>query len=161
MNPQKGYFSKLILRSRKLAKSRSDKSRYPSRYSPGGWVSASQYITELVCEKKAQREKKELPMKFWEDKEWCKYYKYQITLANKLIKQHGEDAIVAALRDKRCWSTYSLRSPFLKKIIEEKAQQVIERPASTEYNINDAKEVKHKTNNNKKSIISKLRNLDE
>ena len=100
-------------------------------------------------------------MKCWEDKEWCKYYKYQITLANKLINQHGEEAIVAALRDKRCWSTYSLRSPFLKKIIEEKAQQVIERPASTEYNINDAKEVKHKTNNNKKSIISKLRDLDE
>ena len=144
-----------------MAKNRSEKSRYPSRYSPGGWVSASQYITELVCEKKAQREKKELPIKFWENKEWSKYYKYQITLANKLIKKYGEEPIVAALRDKRCWSTYSLRSPFLEKIIQVKAEQVVERPASAEYNINDSEEVKHKTNNNKKSIISKLRDLDE
>ena len=144
-----------------MAKNRSEKSRYPSRYSPGGWVSASQYITELVCEKKAQREKKELPIKFWENKEWSKYYKYQITLANKLIKKYGEEPIVAARRDKRCWSTYSLRSPFLEKIIQEKAEQVVERPASAEYNINDSEEVKHKTNNNKKSIISKLRDLDE
>jgi chorismate-pyruvate lyase len=49
-----------------MAKNRTNKSRYPSRYSPNGWVSAPQYITELVCEKKAQKEKKELPMKFWE-----------------------------------------------------------------------------------------------
>jgi hypothetical protein len=158
---QKGYFSKLILRSRKLAKNRSDKSRYPSRYSPKGWVSGPQYITELVCEKKAQREKKELPMKFWENKDWCKYYQYQVTLANRLIKKYGEESIVAALRDKRCWSTYSLRSPFLEKIVEEKSKQVIERPENTEYNIKESEEVKHKTNNNQKSIISKLRDLDE
>jgi hypothetical protein len=144
-----------------MAKNRTNKSRYPSRYSPNGWVSAPQYITELVCEKKAQKEKKELPMKFWEIKEWCKYYRYQITIANKLIKEFGEEPVIAALRDSRCWSTYSLRSPFLKKIIEEKSKEVIERPANTEYNIKDSEEVKHKTNNTKKSIISKLRDLDE
>lgn len=144
-----------------MAKNRTNKSRYPSRYSPNGWVSAPQYITELVCEKKAQKEKKELPMKFWEIKEWCKYYRYQITIANKLIKEFGEESVIAALRDNRCWSTYSLRSPFLKKIIEEKSKEVIERPANTEYNIKDSEEVKHKTNNTKKSIISKLRDLDE
>ena len=144
-----------------MAKNRSNKSRYPSRYSPNGWVSAPQYITELVCEKKAQKEKKELPTKFWEIKEWCKYYRYQITIANKLIKEFGEEPVIAALRDNRCWSTYSLRSPFLKKIIEEKSKEVIERPANTEYNIKDSEEVKHKTNNTKKSIISKLRDLDE
>ncbi len=144
-----------------MAKNRTNKSRYPSRYSPNGWVSAPQYITELVCEKKAQKEKKELPMKFWEIKDWCKYYRYQITIANKLIKEFGEEAVIAALKDNRCWSTYSLRSPFLKKVIEEKSKEVIERPENTEYNIKDSEEVKHKTNNTKKSIISKLRDLDE
>ena len=79
-----------------MAKNTTEKSRYPSRYSPEGWVSASQYITELICEKKARTDKKELPIKFWEIKEWCKYYKYQITLANKLIKSHGEDVVIAA-----------------------------------------------------------------
>ena len=69
-----------------MAKNRTNKSRYPSRYSPNGWVSAPQYITELVCEKKAQKEKKELPRNFGRLKE-CKYYRYQITIANKLIKE--------------------------------------------------------------------------
>tara|TARA_R110000744_G_scaffold73552_1_gene147244 strand:+ start:4994 stop:5428 length:435 start_codon:yes stop_codon:yes gene_type:complete len=144
-----------------MAKNRTEKSRYPSRYSPEGWVSASQYITELICEKKARLDKKELPMKFWEIAEWCKYYKYQIILANKLIKLHGEEVVVAALKDNRCWSTYSLRAPRLKLIIEEKEKEKVERPQNTEYNITDSKEVKYKTNNNQKSIISKLRDLDE
>ena len=144
-----------------MAKNRTEKSRYPSRYSPEGWVSASQYITELICEKKARTDKKELPIKFWEIKEWCTYYKYQITLANKLIKSHGEDVVIAALKDDRCWSTYSLRAPRLKQVIEEKEKEKVERPQNTEYNIKDSEEVKHKTNNNKKSIISKLRDLDE
>ena len=144
-----------------MTKKRTDKSQYPSRYSPGGWVSAPQYITELICEKKAQKEQKELPIKFWEIKDWCKYYKYQITLANKLIKSHGEDVVIAALKDNRCWSTYSLRAPRLKEVIAEKEKEKVERTQNTEYNIKDSEEVRHKTGNNQKSIISKLRDLDE
>ena len=67
---------------------------------------------------------------------------------------------MAALKDNRCWKTYSLRSPFLRSIIEEKQISTKERH-SADYEIVDKQEVKHKTNNNKKSIISKLRELDE
>ncbi len=103
-----------------MAKKRSQKSRYPSRYSPDGWVHAGQYITELICEKKAKADDiGELPLKFWELKDWLKFYKYQITLANKLIKEYGEHVIISALKDKRMWKTWSLRSSFLKKVIEE------------------------------------------
>lgn len=144
-----------------MAKDRTEKSKYPSRYSPGGWVSAPQYITEVICEKKAQKDKKELPIKFWEIKEWRNYYRYQITLANKLIKEFGEAPIIAALKDSRCWSTYSLRSKFLRSIIEEKKKSIVERTDTVDYNVNDKEDVVHKTNNNKKSIISKLRDLDE
>jgi hypothetical protein len=144
-----------------MAKNPSDKSRYPSRYSPGGWVSAPQYITELVCESKARKEKKDLPRKFWEDKDWEKYFKYQITLANRLIKDFGEEVVIAALKDNRCWSTYSLRSPFLIRIIEEKKASYVVQPKDTEYNIKESEEIKHNTNNEQKSIISKLRDLDE
>ena len=59
-----------------MAKNSSNKSRYPSRYSPGGWVSAPQYVTELICESKARQDKKDLPRKFWEDKDWEKYFKH-------------------------------------------------------------------------------------
>ena len=134
-----------------MSKNRTEKSKYPSRYSPDGWVSAPQYITEFVCEKKARKDNKELPRK---------YFRYQITLANKLLKDFPEEAIIAALKDNRCWKTYSLRSPFLHSIIKEKEALIQERE-SVDYNVVESKEVKHKTNNNKKSIISKLRELDE
>ena len=143
-----------------MSKNRTDKSKYPSRYSPDGWVSAPQYITEFVCEKKAQKENKELPIKFWEISEWRKYFRYQITIANKLLKDFPEEAIIAALKDRRCWKTYSLRSPFLQSIIKEKGALIKDREA-TEYEIVEKESIKHKTNNNKKSIISKLRELDE
>ena len=143
-----------------MSKNRTDKSKYPSRYSPDGWVSAPQYITEFVCEKKAQKENKELPIKFWEISEWRKYFRYQITIANKLLKDFPEEAIIAALKDRRCWKTYSLRSPFLQSIIKEKEALIKDREA-TQYEIVEKESIKHKTNNNKKSIISKLRELDE
>lgn len=143
-----------------MSKNRTEKSKYPSRYSPDGWVSAPQYITEFVCEKKAQKENKELPIKFWEISEWRKYFRYQITIANSLLKDFPEEAIIAALKDRRCWKTYSLRSPFLQGIIKEKEALIKDREA-TEYEIVEKESIKHKTNNNKKSIISKLRELDE
>lgn len=144
-----------------MSKKRTEKSKYPSRYSPQGWVSASQYITELICEKKAQREKKELPIKFWEIKEWRSYFKYQITLANKLIKEFGEEAVIAALKDSRCWSTYSLRAPRLREVAEEKLKNQVDRSKEAEYNIKESDKIRHKSNNSSKSIISKLRELDE
>ena len=41
---------------------------YPSRYSNGKTVSAAQYITELICEHKANIEKLDLHYKFWTNK---------------------------------------------------------------------------------------------
>ena len=143
-----------------MTKKRSDKSKYPSRYSPDGWVSAPQYITEFVCEKKARTENKDLPIKFWEIKEWRNYFRYQITLANKLLKDFPEEAVIAALKDNRCWKTYSLRSPFLHDIIKEK-EDLIKTRGSVDYDLVETEQIRHKTNNNQKSIISKLRDLDE
>jgi hypothetical protein len=144
-----------------MTKNRTEKSKYPSRYSPGGWVSAPQYITEFICEKKAQKDRKELPIKFWEIKEWRNYYRYQITLANKLLKEFTADVIIAALKDNRCWKTYSLRAPMLRGIIEEKSNEATDRESKANYDVADANDVKHKSGNTQKSIISKLRELDE
>ena len=142
-----------------MTSKRTSKSNYPSRYSPGGWVSAPQYITEFVCEKKAQADRKELPIKFWEIDEWKKYFRYQITIANQLLKDFSEEAVMAALRDNRCWKTYSLRSPFLQGIIKEKQASVKERPTDISYDVSE-KEVLSYKKNTKKTIISKLRDLD-
>lgn len=145
-----------------MAKQRSEKSRYPSRYSPNGWVSSYQYVTELVCEKKAQQDGGELPIKFWDLKEWRSFYRYQITLASSLIRQYGEDSVIAALRDSRSYKTYSLRSSFLKSIIEEyksqKDSEPLDKKERTSYDF-ESKE-NFTSNNNKRSIISELEDLE-
>ena len=141
---------------------RSDKSNYPSRYSPKGWVSSYQYITELICEKKAQQEGKELPIRFWEIKEWRSFYSYQITLATSLVKKNGEGAVIAALRDRRCYKTYSLRAPFLTPIIEEHYEKQQKETRDTKENTNydfDGKE-NFSSNNRKRSILSDLEDLE-
>lgn len=102
------------------------KSRYPSRYSTNKFVTAAQYITELICEKKAKQDKKELPLKFWDLPEWNKYYRQQIVAANQLLKQYKEKAVIAALKNPKSFYTYSLRAPFLKKLIEQEEAKIIE-----------------------------------
>ena len=107
-----------------MAKERTKKSSYASRYSPDGYVTAAQLITEICCEKKAWSEKKELPLKFWELEEWAKFYRNQIASANKLLKKYAAEAILQALRDKRTKTTYSLRANWLIPIIEEYQKKV-------------------------------------
>jgi hypothetical protein len=145
-----------------MTTNRSDKSRYPSRYSPQGWVSSYQYVTELICEKKAQQDHKELPIKFWEIKEWRSFYRYQITLATSLIKKYSEEAVIAALKDRRCYRTYSLRAPFLKPIIEEHYKKQEEEKAARKdipsYDC-DGKD-NFSSNNKKRSILSDLEDLE-
>ena len=91
---------------------------YPSRYSNGKTVSAAQYITELICEHKANIEKLDLHYKFWTNKEWSKYYRDQIATANKLLKKYNPKAIIRALNDRKAEKIYSLRAPHLLAIID-------------------------------------------
>lgn len=99
-----------------MAKQHSEKSRWPSKYSPKGWVTASQYLVELVCEAKARKEEKLLPIKFWELKEWAKYFAFQSVLANRLMKEFSELALIKAIKDPKCFYVYSLGAPQIKKI---------------------------------------------
>lgn len=99
-----------------MAKQRTNKSRYESRYSEG-FVSGPQYIVELICERKAVQDKKELPIRFWKLKEWAAYFRNQIATANKLCKKYREAAIIRALLDPKNGKVYSLRAPFLEKSI--------------------------------------------
>lgn len=100
-----------------MAKEQSKSNSYPSRYSPNGWVRSDQYIIELICEKKAATEKKDLPVKFWQDPEWSKFFKSQLRKCNILLKKYSADSIIKALQDKKSWNIYSLFAPWLEDII--------------------------------------------
>lgn len=134
--------------------------KYISKYSNGKEVSAVQYITELICENKAKQDKKDLHYKFWTNKEWASYYRNQIATANKLAKKYNEQAIIRALKNPKAQKIYSLRAPHLISIIEQE-QKLLESENTTITKEYDRSEDKtYRKNTTKKSIISKLKELE-
>jgi len=92
---------------------------YISKYSNGKKVSDAQYITEIICEHKAKRDKKDLHYRFWLNTEWEKFFKNQIASAHRLLKKYSAKAIIKALNHPKTKNTYSLRSKYLIPIIEQ------------------------------------------
>jgi hypothetical protein len=135
--------------------------KYISKYSNGKYVTAAQYITELICENKAKQEKKDLYFKFWTSKEWSLYYRNQIATANKLVKQYNPQAIIRALKTTQATKIYSLRAPHLIPIIEQESVSIEKenQRLTKEYDRNNNKKFTTNYNNNK-SIISKLKELE-
>ena len=84
-----------------MAKDRTDKSKYPSRYSPGGWVTGAQYIIELVCEQRARFEHKDLPVQFWNLDEWAKFFSSQTRACHKLLKTYDAKVIIGVVKQKK------------------------------------------------------------
>jgi len=151
-----------------MAKRRSNKSTYPSRYG-GGHVTIVQYITEYLCENIARANGKELPTQFWEQEEWAKFFKTQIVLLNqRLINKYHPRAIVKALKDPRCRRITSfggfIKVKGWKKVLKEmdgvcRAEDA--RIDSLQPTIAvDATTQKPQIQHGKKSVLSKLRDLD-
>ena len=99
-----------------MAEKRSEHMKYPSQYSPGGWVTAAQYIVELVCEKNAQKKggDGDLPLQFWKLDEWSKYFVFQSMCVNRLLKKYHPKPIIAVVKRKNIWT---LRPAWVEKVI--------------------------------------------
>ena len=151
-----------------MAKTRSNDRCYPSRYSPDvdeqgyAWVTGRQYIVELICENKALKEKKDLPRGFYtKDLDlvaWQKFYQQQINNRSltKLIKTHTIDKIIAFLRDNKY--IMSLRPKWVhEKLVEYKHTPKTE-PIELGYDFKQTQSFD--SNNSKKSILSKLEELE-
>lgn len=133
--------------------------KYLSKYSNGKEVTAAQYITEIICEHKALVEKKDLHYRFWQSKEWSKFYRDQISSSNKLLKKHSAKSIIAALKDEKAKRIFSLRAPSLPALIK-KHEEIIE-SQNTEFKLDvNRKEKSTYQKNNSKGILSKLEDLD-
>lgn len=135
---------------------------YPSRYSNGKNVSAAQYITELICEHKANIEKLDLHYKFWINKEWSKYYRDQIATANKLLKKYNPKAIIRALNDKKSEKIYSLRAPHLPAIIDRHESLLETENKELKEDIDRSEKITFRQKTNAKpGILSRLKELDD
>tara|TARA_B100002019_G_C21274933_1_gene604912 strand:- start:11993 stop:12427 length:435 start_codon:yes stop_codon:yes gene_type:complete len=137
--------------------------KYPSKYSNGKLVSAAQFITEMICENKAIKDKKDLHYRFWTNKNWAAFYRNQIATANKLLKQYDAKAIIKALKSNKARRIYSLRAPHLLPIIETEQEILLKtEDKSVDYTEKrDIKNTQFRKNVNKKSIISKLREMED
>ena len=132
---------------------------------------AAQYIAEMVCLRKAERENKgSLAYKFWNKGE---AYQTQVRVAHKLIKKYGEKAILHYLNSPSGSNVYSLG--FLhksKKFVL--PLDFVKTGIEKSKKITDAEEAKpkkvvkklegefkpKKSQPNKKSLVSKLRKAD-
>lgn len=104
-----------------MAKERSEKSRWPSRYSPGGWVTGAQYIIELLCERQARKKNRDLPVRFWTLPAWQKEFASQTRATNRLIKKYSEKAIINAIKERHIWS---LRPKWVEQVIQAEQKKI-------------------------------------
>lgn len=107
-----------------MPQEQTNKSRYPSKYSPHTFIAARQYIIELICERKAQKEDIILPLRFWKDDEWKKFYKSQLRRCDTLLKKYSDIAIIKALNTYRGKKIYSLFAAWLEDIIAEEQKKL-------------------------------------
>lgn len=90
------------------------KKLYDSKYTDRK-VTAGQYVAELMCERKAKKEKVKLQEKFWEQKEWKQFFLFQLRLANSLLKQYNETTLIQALMSADLKWCFSLKAEAVAK----------------------------------------------
>lgn len=134
--------------------------KYISRYSNDKPVSEAQYITELICEKKAKLDKVDLHYRFWLSKKWSVFFRNQIASANKLLSQYSAKAIISALLDKRSDKIFSLRAPHLRPIIDEKEHSLQLLNNELTKDIDRKSDVSFGRINKSTNILSRLEDID-
>lgn len=134
--------------------------KYPSKYSNDKLVSAAQYITELICEKKAKLDKEDVHAKFWLTKKWANYYRNQIPTANKLVKKFDDKAIIRALNSPAAQKIYSLRAPHLIAIIEREVEKLGAENTSITTNLDRSDKSTFRKSKATKSVLTKLEEID-
>lgn len=136
--------------------------KYPSKYSNGKTVSAAQYITEIICEKKAKLEKKDLHFRFWTNKEWSAFYRNQIATANALLKKYSETAVIRALGSSTSSRIYSLRAPSLINTIKQQEKLLESELNQEKKSVNIQRNISNigKTEKKKTNLLDKLKDID-
>lgn len=135
--------------------------KYLSKYSNGKPVTPAQYITEIICERKANTDKIDLHYKFWVQKKWALFYRNQIASAHKLLKTYQPKAIIKALQTDKGKKIYSLRAPHLPAIIQEQEEILKKENTTITKNIERKENIVFKINSKKSNnIFSKLKDID-
>jgi hypothetical protein len=135
--------------------------KYISKYSNGKEVSEAQYITEIICENKAKKDKTDIHYRFWLSKEWSSYYRNQIGSAHKLLAKYNAIVIIRALKNPKAAKIYSLRAPHLIPIIELEQTKLEQENTKQTIDLIRPEVVKFSSQKTgKQNILSKLKDID-
>jgi hypothetical protein len=134
--------------------------KFPSKYSNGKEVSPAQYVAEIVCERIAKKQNKDLHYRFWLNDDWAKEYKGQLAASYKLLKKYDVKAIIKALQSAGGLKIYSLRAPHLVAMIDREQKILDSKPEPTIKKIDRNFLDKGKTEIKPTNILDKLRDLD-
>lgn len=125
----------------------------------GEYVMASQYIAEVIINRKADKEGVKLEYKYWNNKEH-KYhsdFKGQVSQAAKLLKKYSSKAIIKTMND--LFWCFSLRSKVFLDKLEQNNAIIIKNEQEAKgkvIEVGDPNKVKE-TSSSKKTILSRLR----
>lgn len=105
-----------------MARQKSEKSRWASRYG-GGWIADAPFLAELMVERVAKKDRRSLPPRFWDEKEWGPLFKRQLRFAQGLLRLYGVNVILRVLDGARGKSVYSLGANWLDAILQEEQKR--------------------------------------
>lgn len=134
--------------------------------STGIMCNAAQYVAEIMCIRKAEKENKgNLAFKFW-NKSQKKSYQGQIVAAHRLIDEFGDKVLISFINSEKGKNIYSLGFyhpiPFVKEMLKNFAstfqEPTIIEEAKEKIDVNQ----KQRTSfvGKKKSPFTKIKNLE-
>lgn len=145
---------------------RTEKSKYKHE-STGDHCTCAAYVAEMMCKKKAEiKNQGSLPFKFWNTEPWKHTFKYQMTLANKILKDNriSEQALVRAVKSAEFdrLNIFSLKHPKAIGIIK-RYQLTIDEESNSKQEIKTTKNPKHRTKKfgNKGNIFKRLKDIED
>lgn len=94
--------------------------KLPSKYTDKE-ITPAQYLAELMCSRKYNKQGVILPRKFWSDERYRKEFLFQKRNADQLLAIYEFHDILSALNDKRGLSIHSLSAKWLDPVIKEYA----------------------------------------
>tara|TARA_R110000824_G_scaffold9415_4_gene42135 strand:+ start:27629 stop:28072 length:444 start_codon:yes stop_codon:yes gene_type:complete len=145
-----------------MGKKRTGKSTFKSIYSDG-FVTPAQYLTEALCFLIARKRGQNLSDKFWEDAEWAKFFRHQVSLANELLQEYDIKAILSALKDRRIKNKIrSLGAKFMIVPVIKEYQKKLNYQNNRDLEVTPKAETTEKPRKpiGNKSILSRLRDID-
>lgn len=139
---------------------------YESRFG-GGWITASQFLAESMCDRIARKDGIRLTHRFWDVGEWKQNFLVQLRAAASLLKKYPMKAIINALRTPQGKKVFSLNAvwfypKFLEQanlLQEQEALALAGEPHTPTEQTNTAPVPNLRQREESQSLVSKLKGL--